>query len=113
MHDNAPVHTAGAVQATLDELGMEVRAWPPHSSNFNPIENLEVLKQAPNTAASKEFLIEAAKEAWYRLGDRILVRLSETMPNCVQVVINVDGWCISIGYKTSKIVGRLEPAQSR
>ena len=50
------------------------------------------LKHAPNTTASKELLIKAAKEAWHKLEDRILVRLSETMPNHVQAVIEADGW---------------------
>lgn len=104
MHNNAPVHTAGAVQATLDELGVEMMTWPPHSPDLNPIENLWALmkqkiyqlypelEHAPNTAASKEPLIEIAKEAWYMLEDRFLVRLSETMPNRVKAVIEADGW---------------------
>lgn len=104
MHDNAPVHTAGAVQATLEELGVEVMTWPPFSPDLNPIENLWALmkqkiyelypelEHASNTAASKELLIKAAKEAWHSLEDRILVRLSETMPHCVQAVIEADGW---------------------
>lgn len=104
MHDNAPVHTTGAVQATLDELGVEVMIWPPHSPDLNPIENLWALmkqkiyqlypelEHAPNKTASKELLIKAAKEAWNSLEDRILVRLSETMPNRVRAVIEADGW---------------------
>lgn len=46
MHDNAPVHIAHVVQNALEELGIEVMAWPPHSPNLNPIENLwSLMKQ--------------------------------------------------------------------
>ena len=50
------------------------------------------LEHAPNTAASKELIIKAAKETWQSLEDRILFKLSETMPNQVQAVIEADGW---------------------
>ena len=37
------------------------------------------LEYTPNTAASKELLTKAAKEAWHSLEDSILVRLSKIM----------------------------------
>ena len=43
IHDNAPVHTAGAIRATLEALEVGVMTWPPHSPDLNPIENLRAL----------------------------------------------------------------------
>jgi len=104
MHDNAPVHTAQVVQNALEELSIEVMVWPPHSPDLNPIENLwSLMKQtiyelypelehAPNTQSSKQLLIRAAQEAWHMLEDRVLIRLSETMPHRVKAVIAAKGW---------------------
>ena len=102
MHDNAPVHTAQAVQSALEELGIEVMV--PHSPDLNPIENLcSLMKQtiyglypelehASNTHSSKQLSITAAQEASQLLEDRVLIRLSETMPHRVKAVIAAKGW---------------------
>lgn len=38
-------------------------------------------------------LIEAAKEAWHGIEDRILKNLAESMPKRVEAIINkADGW---------------------
>lgn len=104
MHDNAPVHTAGIVQEVLNELGVNVMIWPPHSPDLNPIENLWALmkqkiyelypelEHAPNTETSKRLLVQAAQEAWHAIEDRVLVSLSESMPNRVHAVIDANGW---------------------
>lgn len=39
-HDNAPTHTAYVVRDALQDIGIEVMEWPPHSPDLNPIENL-------------------------------------------------------------------------
>lgn len=83
---------------------IEVMDWPPYSPDLNPIENLWALmkakiydlKCAPNTAEALDHLIKAAKEAWHALDGEILVKLSETMPNRVNAVIEVDGWYTNI-----------------
>lgn len=104
MHDNAPVHWAFIVRELLQELGIEVMNWPPYSPDLNPIENLWALmkqeiyrlypelEHARDNASTLEALKSAAKEAWENIGDRILVRLSQTMPHRVQAVIEADGW---------------------
>lgn len=40
MQDNAPVHTAGIVQALLEHQRVNLMIWPPLSPDLNPIENL-------------------------------------------------------------------------
>jgi hypothetical protein len=37
-------------------------------------------------------LIEAAKEAWHAIDERVLQNLSNTMPYRVQAIITADGW---------------------
>ena len=78
--------------------------WPPYSPDLNPIENLwsilkwEIyqlypdLEHASDSIETKERLIKAAKEAWASIRPDILVRLSETMPNRVEAIINANGW---------------------
>jgi len=40
MQDNAPIHKAHKVRDYLEEMGIEVMAWPLYSPDLNPIENL-------------------------------------------------------------------------
>jgi transposase len=46
MHDNAFVHIARIIKALLEDLGVEVMAWPLYSPDINPIENLWALMKA-------------------------------------------------------------------
>ena len=50
------------------------------------------LEQADNTESTRLLLIQAAKEAWQAIEQRILVRLSQTMPHRVKAVIEAQGW---------------------
>ena len=107
MQDGASIHTARIVKRLLQEMGIEVMDWPPHSPDLNPIENLwailkdEIYKLYPelefmnDTEATLEALIAAAKEAWRSVEDRILYNLSITMPRRVQAVIK----CKWVVYK--------------
>jgi len=40
MHDNAPIHNAGAAKLWLEEHGITLMNWPPYSPDLNPIEHL-------------------------------------------------------------------------
>ncbi|KAI9041265.1 uncharacterized protein KD926_007219 [Aspergillus affinis] len=104
MHDNASVHTSHILRDILRDMGIQVMVWPPYSPDLNPIENLwalmkeEIYKLYPelehanDTELTRQLLIQAAKEAWQAIEQRILVRLSQTMPHRVKAVIESQGW---------------------
>ena len=104
MHDGAKVHTARIVTAILNEMGVEVMIWPPYSPDLNLIENLwaimkrEIYKLypelefAPDTVATLEALVSAAREAWHAIDSSVLYNLSVTMPHRVKAVIAAKGW---------------------
>ena len=78
--------------------------WPPYLPDLNPIENLWALmkaiiyerhpelERAANIEEVLEQLIEAAKEAWYAIDERVLCRLCDSMPHRVQAVLLADGY---------------------
>lgn len=103
-HDNAPTHTVLVVREALEEMGIEVMEWPPHSPDLNPIENLwallkaEIYKLRPdlihmrNNDETKGILVATAQQAWEQLELRHLEHLSETMPHRVEAIIEAQGW---------------------
>lgn len=50
------------------------------------------LERAPDTEETLEYLVEAAKEAWHAIDEAILRHLSNSMPNRVQAILNIEGW---------------------
>ena len=50
------------------------------------------LKHALDTEETHQLLIQAAKEAWHTIDQRVRVKLSTTMPHRVQAVIKANGW---------------------
>lgn len=51
-----------------------------------------VLAKAPGTEETLQQLIEAAKEAWHAIDERVLQNLCNTMPHNVQAILAADGW---------------------
>jgi transposase len=78
--------------------------WPPYSPDLNLIKNLWAIIKAEiyqlhlelqfmaDIEETLRLLIEAAKEAWHEIKDRVLYNLSITMYRRVEAVIAADGW---------------------
>ncbi len=105
MHDNARIHMARIVKSWLEEQTFEVMQWPAYSLDLNPIKNLwfflkeRIYKRCPELLTMRrgkeiilERLIQEAKLAWDEIGDNLMERLSDTMPNRVRAVIEAEGW---------------------
>ena len=50
------------------------------------------LKNALDTVDMLERLVEAAKEAWHAIDERVLQSLALSMPHRVQAILTADGW---------------------
>ncbi len=104
MHDNARIHTARLVKSWLEDQAFNVMKWPAYSLDLNPIENLwamlkdAIYKRCPELLTIRgeqpvlDRLIKEAQGAWDDIEDRIMQRLSDTMPNRVRAVLEADGW---------------------
>ncbi|BDD59129.1 hypothetical protein MAP00_009280 [Monascus purpureus] len=104
MHGGASVHRAYIIRDLLAEMGVEVMEWPPYSPDLNPIENFWALMKAKiyekyteleralDTEETLKALIEAAKEAWHAIDQRVLENLFLSMPHRAQAILAADGW---------------------
>ena len=107
--DNARPHTAKVTQHWLENMGREYRftvmRWPPYSPDLNPIENLwailklELHRRYPDTKylrgsaeKVKSVLKERLFKIWWGIGEDVLNRLVESIPERVQAVLEADGW---------------------
>jgi len=107
--DNATSHVSNKTRdwfkIAMKEHDYIVMEWPPNSPDLNPIEHLwahlklELNRQYPETKdlkggpqAVKRVLRERLTKIWWDIGQDVLMRLVESMPERVQAVIDADGW---------------------
>jgi hypothetical protein len=105
MHDNAPIHRAGASEAFLAEHRINTMWWPANSPDLNPIENLwhslkvkfhhEFFTARHATLSRAEQAITEYMEGliWIwstQLGD-LPQKLVDSMPRRVQAVLHAKG----------------------
>lgn len=108
-HDNAPPHVAKLTREWLknerEAHGFIVMEWPPNSPDMNPIENLwSILKQElhrryPDTkylsgspAKVRSILKQRLWTIWWDIGEEVLNKLIESMPERVRELREVRGW---------------------
>ena len=98
MQDNAPGHAARITQEELQERGIHVIAWPPFSSDLNPIEKVwNIMKNwiqdhyGDHDKLSYNALRKAVREAWDAVTPEQLEELINEMGARCQAVIDADG----------------------
>lgn len=94
--DNAPIHTARAVKAWIDEQNVELLLWPPYSPDMNLIENIWGWLVRKVYASGRQFedresLIMSIRSAWSEISLDYIKKLYDSMPNRVFEVISNKG----------------------
>ncbi len=103
MHENAPIHSADAVQEWLNASLYTVMEWPPYSPDLNPIKHCwqplkeNVHRLAPNLiylsgAEAERRLKEVLLTAWLLIPRSHYDKLIKSMPDRVKAVIEAEGW---------------------
>ena len=107
--DNATPHCARATQnwlkAAAEQHGFTTMEFPPNSPDLNPIEHVwailkaELYRRYPDTMYLKgsesmvrEELRKRLNEIWWDIGEDVLNRLIDSMPNRIQAVLKARGW---------------------
>lgn len=102
--DNARIHTAKSTQEWLENHGIWVIEWPPHSPDLNPIEHVwKALKKTlyeifPNTdslrnnEADTTELAEQLQVAWRAIDQDLVRKLVESIPRRLRACRRANGW---------------------
>ena len=84
MHDNDLKHTSGLIKDWLKRKRIQTLPWPPHSQNFNTIENLwdkverRVKKHQPKNITQPELLLI---QEWNQIELPVLEKLVDYVPS--------------------------------
>jgi transposase len=107
--DNATPHHARVtrdwLKAAGEHHGFTVMEFPPNSPDLNPIEHLwsilkaELYRRYPDTMYLKGSestvrgeLRKRLNEIWWDIGEDVLNKLIDSMPNRIQAVLKARGW---------------------
>ncbi|GFX40671.1 transposable element Tc1 transposase [Trichonephila clavipes] len=94
--DNCPIHTSRLAQTWFDEMGVQKLDWPSQSPDLNPIEHLWVklerrLRSQLNPPSTLQLVTSAVMDAWKAIPVVTYQKLVESLPKCVQAVIDAKG----------------------
>ncbi len=104
IQDNAPIHTSAATMQWLLDHQIELRDWPPHSPDLNPIEhvwgilkrNLRTmfphLSDLRNNQADREEFNRCVQLAWAAIRPDQISRLVNSMERRLRACIRARGW---------------------
>lgn len=95
-HDNDPKHTSKKAVKWLKDHQVEVIDWPPQSPDLNPIEHLWVELKRKLSAYEKMptsilELWERVESEWNKIRKEVCVKLIESMPDRVAMVLKEKG----------------------
>jgi hypothetical protein len=104
VQDNAPIHTAGKVDAWLENEGIITVDWPLYSPDLNLIEHVWAklkewvcehypdLRDVGSGDEGYQALWEAVKEGWEALDQDFIDGLIKSMGKRCEKVIEAEGW---------------------
>ena len=96
MQDNAPAHKSKKALTFLQRNNYVVLDHPAQSPDLNPLENIwwaikQTLLDMP-LPSNADDLYEKIKQIWENYPKDELVKYIESMPSCIEAVIQAKGW---------------------